>query len=72
MKLPVTILVFTPMLILPVNVQAVSITTIASITTVAANTGAIVKEAHDVFRHPVITFRKHVKQVKDAAKGKGK
>ena len=46
------------------------ITTIASITTVAANSGAIVRETHDLVKHPWGTIKHHGAQLKAAAKGK--
>lgn len=53
-----------------VSAQAVSIPTIAGIASIAASSGQIVREGHDLFTHPWRTLRKHGTQIKDAAKGK--
>lgn len=49
---------------------AISVPTLAGILSMTSSAGAIVKETHDVFRHPKLTLKKHVADIKAAAKGK--
>jgi hypothetical protein len=49
---------------------AVTIPTISGVLSIAASSGQIVRETHDLIRHPLKTLRRHGKQLKDAAKGK--
>jgi hypothetical protein len=50
--------------------QAVTIPTIAGVLSIAASSGQIVRETHDLIRHPLKTLKHHGKQLKEAAKGK--
>lgn len=49
---------------------AVSIPTLAGIFSIAASSGQIIREGHDMIKHPVKTTKHHVQQIKDAVKGK--
>lgn len=49
------------------SAQAVSIPTLAGITSIAASSGQIVKETHDLFMHPWRTLKKHGSDLKKAA-----
>ena len=50
--------------------QAVTIPTIAGVLSIAASSGQIVRETHDLIRHPLKTLKHHGKQLKEAAKSK--
>lgn len=58
------------LLVAPASHAAVTIPTIAGIASIAASSGTIIREGHDLFKHPWKTLRKHGSQIKAAAKGK--
>ena len=64
-----TLTVLLSVLLLSSSASAIGITTIASITTIAVNSGSIIKEAR-LWRHPVRAIKKHGKQIKDAVREK--
>jgi hypothetical protein len=50
--------------------RAAGVATIAGIFSIAASSGTIIRESHDLIRHPLKTLKHHGKQIKEAAKGK--
>lgn len=60
----------TLLLIFASYAQAVTIPTIAGITTIASNSGSIIRETHDLATHFKRTMRKHGADLKKALKGK--
>lgn len=59
-------------LILPIagSLHAVTIPTLAGVLSIAASSGQIVREGHNLCMHPLRTLKHHGRQLKDAAKGK--
>ena len=58
------------LLLMAYPAYAIDIPTLAGLFSIAASSGTIIKEGHDLIKHPVKTLKLHGKQIKDAAKGK--
>lgn len=53
-----------------ISARAVTIPTLAGVLSMAASSGQIVREGHDLFKHPWKTLKHHGTQIKEAAQGK--
>lgn len=61
---------FAASLVLSATMSAASIPTIAGALSIAASSTTIVRETHNLIRHPIRTLKGHGKALKAAAKGK--